>query len=475
MRHSFWFASLAAFALGSIGVGCAGEAAVGEAAVDDTAGKALADGASGRTAGDGAALEASPALVAEVRALLAERNITPTPPPPPVPDALYELGRALAFDKILSGNGDISCLTCHHPLVGSDDDRHLPLGVGGIGLGEQRTGGIMIPRNAPALFNLHEYTVMFWDGRVEPDGAGGFRTPAGAQLTPEMIAVFDYGVVSAQAMFPVTSREEMRGQPGENPIADVPDGDFQGIWQALMQRLGEIPEYVQMFEAAYPGTPFQDMTFAHAANAIAGFEVRAFAALDSPWERFVAGDDGALKNKELQGAKTFFEVGCAGCHRGRVFSNFRYQNTGLVQFGPGQGDGPTSHDDFGRARVTGDPAQRYAFRATPLVNVALTAPYGHGGQYTDLRQFVLHYSDPAAKLRDYDITEHVSDAALHGLQVANLDDIAASISPLALNMRFENKDAKDMVDFLETLTAESSLDLGALVPERVPSGLPVTD
>lgn len=474
MRHSFWFASLATLALGSIGMGCAGEAAVGEAAVDDAAGKALAGGASG-SAGDGAMIETNPALVAEVRALLAERNITPTPPPPPVPDALYELGRALAFDKILSGNGDISCLTCHHPLVGSDDDRHLPLGVGGIGLGEQRTGGIMIPRNAPALFNLHEYTVMFWDGRVEPDGAGGFHTPAGAQLTPEMIAVFDYGVVSAQAMFPVTSREEMRGQPGENPIADVPDGDFQGIWQALMQRLGEIPEYVQMFEAAYPGTPFQDMTFAHAANAIAGFEVRAFAALDSPWERFVAGDDGALKKKELEGAKRFFEIGCAGCHRGRAFSNFRYQNTGLVQFGPGQGDGPSAHDDYGRARVTGDPAHRYAFRATPLVNVALTAPYGHGGQYTDLRQFVLHYSDPAAKLRAYDITEHVSDIGLHGLQVANLDDIAASISPLALNMRFENKDAKDMVDFLETLTAESSLDLGALVPERVPSGLPVTD
>jgi cytochrome c peroxidase len=454
--------------------GCAGDAVV-----DDAAGSALASGPSHREDEGAAAGDAAPAshaaLVAEVRAILAQRSITPTPPPPPVPDALYELGRALAFDKILSGNGDISCLTCHHPLLGSDDDRHLPSGVGGAGLGAERTGGFMIPRNAPALFNLHEYTVMFWDGRVEPDGAGGLRTPAGAQLTPEMIAVFDYGVVSAQAMFPVTSREEMRGQPGDNPIADLPDADFQGVWQALMQRLGEIPEYVQMFEAAYPGTRFADMTFAHAANAIAGFELRAFAALDSPWERFVAGDDGALKKKELEGAKKFFEVGCAGCHRGRAFSNFRFQNTGLPQFGPGQGDGPTTHDDFGRARVTGDPAQRYAFRASPLVNVALTAPYGHGGQYAELRQFVLHYSDPIAKLRDYDITEHVSDVALHTLQVANTDVIAASISPFALGMTFDDKDARAMVDFLEALTAESSLDLGALVPERVPSGLPVTD
>jgi cytochrome c peroxidase len=474
MKHLYRLASFPAFALISSMTGCAEEAVVDGAVTTDLTGSASNREDEGSTA-SGAALEASGALIAEVRALIAERGITPTPPPPVVPDALYELGRALAFDKILSGNGDISCLTCHHPLVGSDDDRHLPLGTGGAGLGAQRSGGLLIPRNAPALFNLHEYTVMFWDGRVEPDGAGGLRTPAGAQLTPEMIAVFDFGVVSAQAMFPVTVREEMRGQPGENPIADIPDGDFQGIWQALMQRLGEIPEYVQMFEAAYPGTQFEDMTFAHAANAIAGFELRAFAALDSPWERFVAGDDGALKPKELKGAKEFFEVGCAGCHRGRVFSNFRYQNTGLAQFGPGQGDGPTGSDDFGRARVTGDPAQRYAFRATPLVNVALTAPYGHGGQYADLRQFVLHYSDPVEKLRDYDITEHVDDVELHSLQVANRDDILASISPFMLGMSFDDKDAKAMVDFLEALTAASSLDLAALVPARVPSGLPVTD
>lgn len=475
MRHLYWFASFPVLALGSIVMGgCAEDALVDGTASESLAGKASDRDAEGSTAAR-AGLESTAALVAEVRALIAERNITPTPPPPPVPDALYELGRALAFDKILSGNGDISCLTCHHPLTGSDDDRHLPLGVGGTGLGMDRSGGLLIPRNAPALFNLHEYTVMFWDGRVEPDGAGGLRTPAGAQLTPEMIAVFDFGVVSAQAMFPVTSREEMRGQPGENPLADIPDGDFQAIWQALMQRLGEIPEYVQMFEAAYPGTAFEDMTFAHAANAIAGFELRAFAALDSPWERFVAGDDGALKKKELEGAKKFFEVGCGGCHRGRVFSNFRFQNTALAQFGPGQGDGATGTDDFGRARVTGDPAHRYAFRATPLVNVALTAPYGHGGQYADLRQFVLHYSDPVAKLRSYDITEHVDDVALHSLQVDSREDVIARISPFALGMSFGDKDARNMVDFLESLTAASSLDLGGLVPGRVPSGLPVTD
>jgi cytochrome c peroxidase len=415
------------------------------------------------------------ALIAEVRALIAARGITPTPPPPPVSDALYELGQALAFDKILGGNRDISCMTCHHPAVGTDDDRHLPRGAGGHGLGFGRAGGPIIPRNAPALFNLHEYTTMFWDSRVERNAAGDIVTPAGAQLTAEMKAALTFGVVAAQAMFPVVSREEMRGLPGQNEIANIPDGDFQGVWQALMQRLGAIPEYVAMFEAAYPGVPFEDMSFAHAANAIAGFEIRAFAALDSPWEQFVAGDDQALGKAQLQGAKTFFDEGCGSCHSGRAFSNFRHHNTGLAQLGPGAGAGPTSTDDFGREHVTGAPADRYRFRTTPLVNVALTGPYGHSGQYADLRDFVMHYDDPVRKLQQYDVTEHVYDEDLHSLVVQNRDAVIAGISTSMAGVRFKKKHANKMVSFLEALTAESSLYLWSVVPEHVPSGLPVED
>jgi cytochrome c peroxidase len=415
------------------------------------------------------------ALIAEVRALIATRGITPTPPPPPVSDALYELGRALAFDKILGGNQDISCMTCHHPAVGTDDDRHLPRGAGGTGLGLARTGGSIIPRNAPALFNLHEYPTMFWDSRVERNAAGDIVTPAGAQLTAEMKAALTFGVVAAQAMFPVTSREEMRGWPGQNAIADVADGDFQGVWQALMQRLGAIPEYVAMFEAAYPGVPFENMSFAHAANAIAGFELRAFAALDSPWQRFVAGDDQALGKAELEGAKTFFDEGCGSCHSGRAFSNFRHHDTGLAQLGPGTGAGPTGTDDFGREHVTGVQGDRYRFRTTPLVNVALTGPYGHSGQYADLREFVLHYDDPVRRLQEYDVAEHVYEEELRGLVVQNMDAVIAGIPATVASIRFKGKHASKMVAFLESLTAESTLDLSSVVPERVPSGLPVAD
>ena len=102
-----------------------------------------------------------------------------------------ELGRLLFFDKILSGNRNISCSTCHHPSHATSDEVALSLGEGATGLGPKRRSGRTkdkavhgrIPRNSPALFNLgaREFTRLFHDGRVELDRKGyyegGFITP----------------------------------------------------------------------------------------------------------------------------------------------------------------------------------------------------------------------------------------------------------------------------------------------------------
>jgi hypothetical protein len=73
-------------------------------------------------------------------------------------------------------------------------------------------------------------------------------------------------------MFPVTNRAEMRAD-ADNELARIPDGDFRGIWSAVMTRLRAVPEYRAMFAAAYPGQSVDEMTFAHASNAIGGFLV----------------------------------------------------------------------------------------------------------------------------------------------------------------------------------------------------------
>ncbi len=246
----------------------------------------------------------------------------------PNPDKVQR-GQSLFFDKLLSGNRNISCATCHHPLTGTGDGLSLPVGEGGLGLGPTRDTGSgrdavheRVPRNAPALFNLgaREFRVMFHDGRLMEDSRhpSGFQSPAGDDLPPGLD-----NALAAQAMFPVTSGAEMAGQPGENPIADAaaagklagPDG----VWEQLARRLRDIPEYVALFKQAYPDeiTESEDISFVHAANAIAAFEADFWRSDDSPFDRFLRGKRGAMSPSAIWGMGLFYgKAGCHSCHGG---------------------------------------------------------------------------------------------------------------------------------------------------------------
>lgn len=417
-----------------------------------------------------------PDLAEEVRQLAARRGIEPMPKTPRIRPQMAELGRMLAFDKILSGNHDISCMTCHLPEFGTGDARSLAIGQGAAGLGPERVHpqGVFIPRNAPSLFNLFPLANLFWDGRVQVDRAGRFHTPAGDQLTPEMSRALRFGAVSALALFPVTNREEMRGQPGENELADISDDDFQGIWAALMQRLGGIPEYRRMFEAAYPGWGFEDMTFAHASNAMAGFFIDAFTFDATPWDRFLKGQRDALTEEQLDGALNFMNAPCATCHNGPLFSDDEFHNVALAQFGPGVGNGPSGRDDFGRMNVTGDPDDIYRFRTTPLRNVELTGPYGHAGQFAELSDFIDHYSRNDEKLRAYTSAD-IPEPLLWGTLVDNKEAVIETRSPFIRPADFDEVFVRKVTAFMRALTDESARDLLYIVPESVPSGLPVEE
>ena len=411
-------------------------------------------------------------LAAEVRQLAGGRGITQLQRPAPVRVPLVELGQALAFDKILSGNRDISCMTCHLPGLGVGDQRSLSIGQGASGLGADRVhpDGTYIPRNAPAAFNLHAMGPLFWDGRVFRDPAGVMHTPAGTSLTPEMQRTFEFGTLSALPLFPVLSRSEMRADGG-NELAAIPDADEPAIWAALMQRLGAIPQYRRMFERAYPGQRFDDMTFAHASNAIAGFLTDKLAFNDSPWDRFLAGDDRALTPVQLAGAKNFMSARCSLCHNGPAFTDNQFHNVALAQLGPGAGDGPDGRDDFGRMKVTGNPADRYAFRTTPLRNVELTGPWGHDGAFTDLRAFVDHYSESDLKLQRYDANQ--LEPQLRGTVLATVADILATRDTLLDGVVFTAQQVDEVTEFMKALTDPAARHVRQLTPGSVPSKLEV--
>jgi cytochrome c peroxidase len=424
----------------------------------------------------------TPSDAAALRAAAAAHGIVALPPATPVRPALVKLGQALAFDPILSGNRNMACMTCHLPAFATGDGKNLSIGEGGVGLGPTRTlgTGVFIPRNAPPLFNLAGLNQLFWDGRVSLDAGGTFHTPANAQLTPEMAQVFEFGAVSAIGLIPVTSRTEMRGQNNvaittggftRNELADFADDDFTGIWNAEMARLRAIPEYRGLFEAAYPGTPFSSMTFAHASNAMAGFFVDQLTFQNTPWDRFLAGDDGALTPQQFSGANTFMSATakCAGCHNGPLFTDAKTRNVALAQFGPGEGDGPTGNDDFGRIRVTGVATDKYSFKTPALRNVELSGPYGHAGQFATLRGFVDHYSQSDVKLANYDVNQ--IDPLLRGSLLSTTADILATRSGALNNLVLSPQQIDDLTAYMLALTDPRARNLKGVTPVHVPSGL----
>lgn len=376
------------------------------------------------------------------------------------------------FDPILSGNHDVSCATCHMPAYATGDGRSLSVGAGGVGLGPDRIppNGLFIPRNGPPLFDLSQLRHMFWDGRVELIGRNQFHTPAAAQLTPAMTRVFEFGAVSAQPMFPVTARTEMRGQTG-NELTGIADNDYSDMWAALMKRLGNVPEYRRMFEQAYPGKRFDAMNFAYASNAIAGFLVSKLTLNKSPWDRFLAGRDNALTPQQLDGARSFLTLKCSVCHTGATFSDDQFHDVAVAQIGPGEGNGPNLRDDFGRMNVTGDPADQYRFRTTPLRNVEITGPYGHDGSVLTLHDFIDHYSQSDVKLQTYD-PSHL-EPALRGTVLNNTTGVLAQRDTLLNGVVLTPQLVDNLVAYMIALTDPAARNLTRLAPRRVPSGLPV--
>lgn len=408
------------------------------------------------------------------------------------PDAAkVALGQMLFWDKILSGNKNISCASCHHGLAGTGDGLALPIGEGGVGLGVTRVAGPhrtgaeeRVPRNAPPLYNKGalEFTIMFHDGRLFADKTepSGFRNPAGSALPTGLD-----NALAAQAMFPVTSPAEMAGNKGENPIADAAAAKNlagqDGIWAQLAERLQAIPQYVIMFDAAFTNvTNSSDITFVHAANAIAAYEATAFRADNSPFDRYLNGDRRALSGDAEDGMALFYgEAQCSECHTGALQTDLEFHAIGIPQIGPGKGDGLQGLDDFGREQVTEDKADRYKFITPSLRNVALTGPWGHDGAYGTLRAIVEHHLDPVRGLHSYDpgqLALPSFGAKIDATDLVILRDKRALSASIELEPRvLQDEQIDDLMAFLHALTNESSLDLRATIPAAVPSGLPVAD
>ncbi|MCE8009184.1 MAG: methylamine utilization protein MauG [Aestuariivita sp.] len=402
--------------------------------------------------------------------------------------AQVQLGQLLFYDKVLSGNQNIACATCHHHDFNSADGVSLGIGEGGTGLGKQRSAGAgpdqiheRVPRNAPGLWNLAHQDVkfMFHDGRAEvsDDFGNGFRTPAWIFLPKGLNSL-----LAAQALFPVASETEMAGQPGENPIAGAAFDGAHHVWPLITERVRNIDAYVPKFTEAFDNVnDASDITIVEIANAIAAFVGTEFRNFDSPFDKYLNGDETALDDAQARGMELFFgDVGCVSCHAGPLLSNQSFQALGLPPFGPGLTflNDPIPRD-VGRMAISDNLDDAYRFRVPFLRNVALTGPYGHNGAMPTLEAMVRHHMNPQesnAKWRaDMAILPSVpwlasSDFALRD-NIAENDRVRSRISidlpPVT------DAEIADIVAFLNALTGETALQRPMGRPDMVPSGLPV--
>ncbi|HEY4056015.1 MAG TPA: cytochrome c peroxidase [Kofleriaceae bacterium] len=239
--------------------------------------------------------------------------------------ALVDLGRMLYFEPRLSSDRRVSCNSCH----GLDH-----YGVDGlrVSFGHDKKVGA---RNSPSTFNAAGLVAQFWDGR-EAD-------------------------VEHQVTGPLLNPVEM----GETP-------------ERVVETLSSIPEYVERFQAAFPGRA-SPISVENVTIAIGAFE-RGLVT-PAPWDRYLAGDTSALSSAQLEGLRVFTNVGCISCHTGELVGGSSFQLVGAVKPWP-------NTTDHGRMELTKNASDDMMFKVPSLRNVAMTAPYFHDGSAATLDEAI---------------------------------------------------------------------------------------
>ncbi len=451
--------------------------------------------------------------VAKLQALLEQHQVTVLDPKQKYSKERLELGQALFFDPLIGGNRDVSCATCHHPLTATADGRSRAVGTRAyVDKGRRMPEGLRLvdvegrdpvlmgfnlssaahpftPRNSPEIFNRgdSDWHSMFWDSRCYQREDGKFVVNQ-ARLTktenyfqvvmPDIVE----NVLAAQAMMPVLSNAEMRGTKGEkdsagvhNEVGEVLGQNEEEIWAALIQRLMNVEAYRKMFKAAYPDVAQDEIHFAHAANAIAAFEIDSFSFYDSPFDRFLAGETDALNETQLRGALLFYgKANCVSCHSGKLLTDQKHYNMGVVPIGPG----PNEQEDYDLGimlRSDYDLEDRFKFRTPPLRNVELTFPYMHNGAYTTLEAAVRHQLSPGTELDNYDagqLEPEFRGAVHNSSEVVKLVKKTMNAEH-KIPSYYTDEEVSDLVEFLKSLTSPSARNLESTIPESVPSGLPM--
>ena len=322
----------------------------------------------------------------------------PVPEENPITEGKRVLGKILFWEEQLSSDDTVACGTCHRPASGGADPRygrHTGTDKGTIddvwgspGVVSMNEAGAPVadaifgyepqvtPRMAPSNFGALWATEQFWDGRA----ASEFLDP----LTGE-VAIASGGSLENQAIAPLFNPVEM-ARPGRT--WDDLTGKIEGVAPLALatnlppdvaEAIEANPDYPSLFEAAF-GDP--EVTPVRIAFAIATYQ-RTLVADQTPWDRYMAGDETALSEAGVYGWETFQALHCDKCHEPPLFTNNDYFNISLRLM----------KYDLGRQPVTGDEEDGGEMKVPSLRNVGLRARYMHTGEFSRLSEAIMFYND----------------------------------------------------------------------------------
>jgi len=283
-----------------------------------------------------------------------------------------DLGRYLFFDPVLSGDGTLSCASCHDPARGLSDGRARSIGIHGADAG----------RAAPTLWNVAFLQRFFWDARADS--------------------------LEAQARGPLYSPREMGNTPKQ-----------------LLTSLNGNSNYRRLFREAFANDA-GPITERQVYTALAAFQT-SLVSLNSRYDRYVHGYDAALSEKEIEGLNVFrsFVARCSECHTPPLFTNEQIAVIGMPE--------PAGRAfDVGAEAILGSPKLKGGFKVPTLRNITRTAPYSHSGAFADLHGAVEFYNKGRgnavpAGMHLY-LHWHISDPKLTETEVDRIVDFLGALT-----------------------------------------------
>ena len=347
-------------------------------------------------------------------ALSALPQVVTAPPGNQPSSAKAALGKLLFWDPILSGSKDVACAACHHPKFGYAENLDISIGVNGVGLGNARQFAFpnsipFVKRNSQTILNT-AFNGIDSQGRYNPSTAPMFWDLRAQGL-------------EAQALLPIKTLEEMRGHAySEEDALDT-----------VVSRLRAVPEYRLLFTRAFGSDAA--ISAENLGKALAAFQ-RTLLANNSPFDRYMRGDPGAMTGAQIQGMRRFERAGCANCHSGPMFSDYQLHVLAI----PDNRKLPESDQGAN---------QTYAFRTASLRNLAYTAPYMHSGVFRTLDDVLDFYDDARRRPRNRNVGRDQLD-------------------PLLRRLRGVDDSEEEIIEFLSALNDDS---FDRTIPTRVPSGL----